>query len=120
AVPVGVNLVETNTGRPATRDDVIAQFVTAARTVTGTADYIALNLNCPNTAAGHSVFDDPAAVRDLLAALAGLDQPPPVFLKVTATTDPARIEAALTTAEPFRCVAGFGFNVPPGKPTGLP
>jgi len=119
AVPVGVNLVETNTGRPATRDAIVAQFVAAARSFVGVADYLALNLNCPNTTAGHSVFDDPAAVRDLLAALAGVDRLPPVFLKVTATTDPARIEALLTTAAPFAFVAGFGFNVPPGKPTGL-
>jgi dihydroorotate dehydrogenase len=40
-------------------------------------------------------------------------------LKVTATTDPARIESTLTTAEPFGIVAGFSFNVPPGKPAGL-
>ncbi|HEY1377513.1 MAG TPA: hypothetical protein VGF55_12005, partial [Gemmataceae bacterium] len=87
--------------------------------VVGVADYLALNLNCPNTAGGHSPFDDPAAVRDLLAALAELDRLPPVFLKVTATTDPARIESTLSVAEPFRCVAGFSFNVPPGKPTEL-
>jgi dihydroorotate dehydrogenase len=118
-VPVGVNIVETNTGRPATRDAIIAQFVTAARTVAGTANYLALNLNCPNTTAGHSVFDDPNAVRDLLAALSTIDHLPPVFLKVTATTDSARIEATLTTATPFAFVAGFSFNVSPGKPVGL-
>jgi dihydroorotate dehydrogenase (fumarate)/dihydroorotate dehydrogenase len=42
-----------------------------------------------------------------------------VFLKVTATTDPARIESLVTTATPFAFVAGFSFNVPPGKPAGL-
>jgi dihydroorotate dehydrogenase (fumarate)/dihydroorotate dehydrogenase len=118
-VPVGVNIVETNTGRAASRDEVIGQFVTSVRTVAGVADYLSLNLNCPNTAAGHSVFDDPAAVRDLLAALADLDPRLPVFLKVTATTEPARIESTLAAAEPFRFVAGFSFNVPPGKPDGL-
>src|SRR5436190_1517887 len=93
ASPLGLAAgFETNTGRPAARDEVIGQFVTAARSFAGVADYLALNLNCPNTAAGHSIFDHPAAVRDLLAALAAVERLPPVFLKVTATTDPARIE----------------------------
>jgi dihydroorotate dehydrogenase (fumarate)/dihydroorotate dehydrogenase len=39
-----------------------------------------------------------------------------VFLKVTATDDPARIESTLRAVEPFPFVAGFVFNVPPGKP----
>jgi dihydroorotate dehydrogenase (fumarate)/dihydroorotate dehydrogenase len=113
---VGVNLVETNTGRPATPDDVLDQFVRAARPFCGVADYLALNLNCPNTNAGESVLTDPSRLGQLLAALGSLDRLPTVFLKVTATDDPARIEVTLRAVEPFCFVAGFSFNVPPGKP----
>ena len=111
-----MNLVETNTGRPATPDAVLDQFVRAARPFCGSADYLALNLNCPNTNAGESVLNDPAQLGRLLTALGALDRLPPVFLKVTATDDPARIEATLRAVEPFGFVAGFVFNVPPGKP----
>src|SRR5204862_2844322 len=107
AVPVGVNPVETNTVRPTTPNDVLGQFVRAARPFCGSADYLALNLNCPNTNAGESVLNDPAQLGRLLAALGSLARLPPVFLKVTATDDPARIEATLRAVEPFGFVAGF-------------
>ena len=114
-VPLGVNLVETNSGRPAAADEVIAQFVEAARAFLGRADYLTLNLNCPNTTAGASPFDDPATVADLLAEFAAIDGLPPVFLKVTARTHPGPIEALLQAVDPFPFVAGFVFNLPPGK-----
>jgi dihydroorotate dehydrogenase len=57
----------------------------------------------------------PAPLASLLAALAELPNLPPAFLKVTATTDPQRIDSLLETVEPFRFVAGFSFNIPPGK-----
>ena len=115
SVPLGVNLVETNTGHPAPPDGVIAEFVEAARAFTGPADYLTLNLNCPNTTAGASPFDDPAAVAALLAGLAAVDGLPPVFLKLTARTDPPFIETLLEAVDPFPLVAGFVFNLPPGK-----
>ncbi|MCY3735793.1 MAG: quinone-dependent dihydroorotate dehydrogenase [Gemmatimonadaceae bacterium] len=114
-VPLGVNLVETNSGRPAPADEVIAELAEAARAFAGTADYLTLNLNCPNTTAGASPFDDPAAVAALLAELAAVDGLPPVFLKITARTDPPFIEAFLEAVDPFPRVAGFVFNLPPGK-----
>ena len=114
-VPLGVNLVETNSGRPAPADEVIAELVEAARAFVGPADYLTLNLNCPNTTAGASPFDDPAAVAALLAELAAVDGLPPVFLKLTARTDPPFIESLLEAVDPFPSVAGFVFNLPPGK-----
>jgi dihydroorotate dehydrogenase (fumarate)/dihydroorotate dehydrogenase len=60
AVLVGVNLVETNTGRAAPVDEVIGQFVRAALTFRGRAAYLALNLDCPNTTDGRSPFLRPA------------------------------------------------------------
>ena len=112
-VPLGVNLVETNSGRPAASDEVIAELSEAARAFAGPADYLTLNLNCPNTTAGASPFDDPAAVAALLAELAAVDGLPPIFLKVTARTDPPFIEALLEAVDPFPRVAGFLFNLPP-------
>jgi len=115
-VPVGVNIVETNTGEPGMAEQTIADMVEAARPFVGTADYLALNLNCPNTAGGESPFADPENLRELLRGYAGYESLPPVFLKVTATSDPARIEPVLEVIDGFRFVRGISFNVPPGKP----
>lgn len=138
-VPLGVNLVETNTGQPANPDTVVDEFVDAARPfvgaaggggtvdasgaaggggtvdASGAADYLALNLNCPNTTGGTSPFDDSARLRELLLAYEALDGLPPVFLKFTAHSDPARMDALLDTVDRFAFVAGFIFNLPPGK-----
>jgi dihydroorotate dehydrogenase len=108
-VPLGASLVETNRGEPAPVDAVIAEFVAAARTFRGVADYLALNLNCPNSAGGFSHFEQPAHLRRLLAALAGPDDPGPVFIRVTPPADPAGIDAILEAIDPFPFVKGLSF-----------
>jgi len=114
-VPLGVNLVETNTGQALPAEAVVAELVEAARPFVGVADYLALNLNCPNTTGGISPFEDGAVLRDLMDGYAGLADLPPVFLKFTAHADPARIDRMLEAVEPFGFVAGFIFNLPSGK-----
>ncbi|NKB71590.1 MAG: quinone-dependent dihydroorotate dehydrogenase [Candidatus Latescibacteria bacterium] len=116
AAPLGVNLVETNTGRPSRPDGLVAEFAAAVKPFIGRADYIALNLNCPNTTGGVSPFDEGPYLGDLLREYAALQGLPPVFLKFTAHTDPVRSERLLRVIEPFERVKGFIFNLPPGKP----
>ena len=91
AVPLGINLVETNTGRPIEPDAVVAELASALAPFVGRADYIAFNLNCPNTTGGVSPFTSGGHLRDLLRECAAIDDLPPVFLKLTAHTDPARL-----------------------------
>ncbi|MFH1568473.1 MAG: quinone-dependent dihydroorotate dehydrogenase, partial [Gemmatimonadota bacterium] len=114
-VPLGVNLVETNTGQPAAPDAVIAGLAEAASHFNGRAGYLAINLNCPNTGGGVSPFDDEAKLRALLGACAAVPGLPPVFLKPTASADPGRIERVLEAAAGFDQVKGFIFNLPAGK-----
>lgn len=114
-VPLGVNLVETNSGRPTDPDGVVAEYVEAVRPFTARADYIALNLNCPNTTGGISPFDDAARLRTLMQEYASIDDLPPVFLKFIAHSDMARMDSVLETVDPFAFVKGFVFNLPPGK-----
>jgi len=115
SAPLGVNLVETNTGQAQHLDGVVAEMVEAARPFVGVADYLALNLNCPNTTGGASPFDDRAVLRDLMERYAAVPDLPPVFLKPTAHAEPARIEQTLEVIEPFDLVRGFIFNLPSGK-----
>ena len=115
-VPLGINLVETNTGRPAGADEVVEELVAAMRPFLGLADYATLNLNCPNTTSGESPFDDPDTLRTLLAGYGHYESMPPTFLKVVPTTDPATIEGTLAAMDPFPFVKGIVFGLPTGKP----
>ncbi len=116
SVPLGVNVVETNTGCQALPEKIVEQFVEVARTFVGRCDYLALNLNCPNTTAGHSTFDDVCWLGRMLRGYADIDGLPPVFLKFVATHEQGRIEQTLETVDPYEFVKGFIFNLPPGKP----
>lgn len=116
SVPLGINLVETNTGRPAGTEEVVEELVEAMRPFLGLADYATLNLNCPNTTSGQSPFDDPGTLGTLLSGYAGYDTMPPTFLKVVPTTDPATIEGTLAAMDPFPFVKGIVFGLPTGKP----
>jgi dihydroorotate dehydrogenase (fumarate)/dihydroorotate dehydrogenase len=111
-VPLGVSLVETNSGTPAPADAVIAELAEAARRFVGIATYLALNLNCPNSAGGFSHFDDPAHLRALLAALGGIERLPPVFIRVTPPRHPRGIDAVLEAIDPFPFVKGLSFYDP--------
>lgn len=112
--PLGINLVETNTGQTLADDDVIAEFVEAVQPFCGKADYIALNLNCPNTTGGSSPFDNPNVLRTLMLEYGRIQDLPPVFLKFTAHADGHRMEGMLDAIEGCAFVKGFIFNLPPG------
>ena len=113
-VPLGVNIVETNTGLPTDPEDVVAEFVEAARPMCEIADYLTLNLNCPNTTAGVSPFDDMGRLRELLQAYETLANLPPVWLKFTAHQNAAQADAVMACVAPFAFGAGFIFNLPHG------
>ena len=108
-VPLGVSLVETNTGVAAGVDPVIAELVAAARVARSVSDYRVLNLNCPNSGDGFSHFDDPAHLRALLQALRDVEAEGRVFLRMTPPRDPARIDALLDAIDPHPFVRGIGF-----------
>ncbi|GIV59549.1 MAG: dihydroorotate dehydrogenase 2 [Rhodothermaceae bacterium] len=83
--PLGVNLAKTHdptlTGEAAVED-----FRTSFRLLAPLADYVALNISCPNTAEGKT-FEDPNALDDLLHAVfaerAALALTVPVLVKLS-------------------------------------
>lgn len=121
-VPLGVNLVKTNLGHgaaPDTADAIIDDYVRSARQLAPRADYIALNLSCPNTETGRNFFEEKAHIAQCLEALSEVGIARPVFLKVSPLGGARAIETVLEAAEPFPLVSGFIFNLPPVKPAGL-
>ena len=121
-MPLGINLVVTNRGpgaAPLNADQIIGEYVAAARATAPHADYLMLNLSCPNTADGRDFFADAGHLNACLAALDETALRLPVFLKVSPLGGIAAIERVLAAADDRAFVSGFMFNLPPLKPEGL-
>jgi dihydroorotate dehydrogenase (fumarate)/dihydroorotate dehydrogenase len=123
--PVGINIVSTNRGASAAAEPdeaVIGDYLESVRRLQPVADYLCLNLSCPNTREGRGFFHEPARLAQLLHGLDTLDGrgvAKPLFLKVAPFQSLAELEAFLAAVEPARSVSGFSVNLPPGKPGGL-
>lgn len=83
AAPLGVNIAKTHSPDimgEAALDDFAASF----RLVAPVADYVTLNVSCPNTAEGKT-FEDPNALDDLLTRImqeaTQLSRRPPILVK---------------------------------------
>jgi dihydroorotate dehydrogenase len=118
-VPLGINIVKTNRGAgalPESADQIIGEYVEAARTLERHADYLTFNLSCPNTEDGRDFFADRGHLDASLAAIGEVGLRKPVFLKVSPLGGVPMIEQVLEAAAPHRFVSGFMFNLPIEKP----
>jgi dihydroorotate dehydrogenase len=121
-VPLGINLVVTNRGPGAAAldaDQIIGEYVASAKAIAPRADYLMLNLSCPNTADGRDFFADTGHLNACLSALGEAKPRVPVFLKVSPLGGIEAIERVLAAADGRDFVSGFMFNLPPAKPEGL-
>jgi len=72
-VPLGINIVVTNRGpraAPLNADQIIAEYADATEAMAPYADYLMMNLSCPNTVDGRDFFADTGHLNAFLAALA--------------------------------------------------
>jgi dihydroorotate dehydrogenase len=121
-VPLGVNLVVTNRGAgaaPLEADQIIGEYLAAAKIMAAHADYLMLNLSCPNTVDGRDFFADSGHLDACLGALDEMKLKLPVFLKVSPLGGVEAIERMLTAADTRKFVSGFMFNLSPVKPAGM-
>jgi dihydroorotate dehydrogenase (fumarate)/dihydroorotate dehydrogenase len=121
-VPLGINLVVTNRGpgaAPLAADQIIGEYATAAKAMAPHADYLMLNLSCPNTVDGRDFFADSGHLAACLAAVGETKPRLPVFLKVSPLGGVEAIERVLAAADGRDFVSGFMFNLPPVKPAGM-
>jgi dihydroorotate dehydrogenase len=121
-VPLGVNIAVTNRGigAPPLKDHaIIDEYVAAARMLAPHADYLMLNMSCPNTEDGRDFFVDRHHIEACLTALGTLGLTIPVFMKVSPLGGVAAVERVLAAAEPHGFVSGFMFNLSPTRPSGL-
>jgi dihydroorotate dehydrogenase len=121
-VPLGINLVVTNRGpgaAPLNADQIIGEYAAAAEAMAPHADYLMMNLSCPNTLDGRDFFADTGHLNAFLAALGATRLRPPMFLKLSPLGGIAAIERVLAAADGRDAISGFMFNLPPAKPEGL-
>lgn len=99
--PLGISVAKTNS--PATVETAagIADYVKAFRTVQNIADYVTVNISCPN-AFGGEPFTDPVKLDLLLAAIGRLAPTKPVFLKLPADLMPGELDALLDVSTGHR------------------
>jgi dihydroorotate dehydrogenase len=117
---LGVNLVKTNDpGRPAVEPDVYEDYARSFALLAPKADYVALNMSCPNSPGDRDFFDELPRVATLLERLGELSPRVPVVLKLKPTRDGAVLREIVAIADDFPFVAGFAINLPAGKPAGL-
>ena len=67
SIPIGINIVKTHRDG-LFGDDAVEDFCSCYRTVTPHADYVTLNVSCPNTSEGKT-FEEPASLDELLTAV---------------------------------------------------
>lgn len=89
-VPTGVNIAKTH-DPSLTGDDAIEDYLHSFRQAREVADYITLNISCPNTSDGKT-FEEPKALEDLLSALRIRDDARSVPTLVKFSPDLAREE----------------------------
>ena len=121
-VPLGINVVVTNRGPgavPLNADQIIGEYAAAAEAMAPHADYLMMNLSCPNTVDGRDFFADAGHLDAFLAALDDTKLRRPMFLKVSPLGGIEAIERVLGAADGRDTVSGFMFNLPPLKPAGL-
>jgi dihydroorotate dehydrogenase len=119
-VAVGVNLVKTNDpARPAVVPDVYEDYAASFALLQDRADYVALNLSCPNSPADRDFFDELPRIDALLARLAQCEPHVPVILKLKPTRDAGVLREIVAIADGHPFVAGFAINLPAGKPDDL-
>jgi dihydroorotate dehydrogenase subfamily 2 len=103
--PVGVNIAKTN------RADIkgersVEDYVMTYRMLSHYFSYVTLNVSCPNAQDG-VLFQDPAMLDSLLAAIAKEKKTCPVFLKISAHLSMEAVDAIIAVVEKYPFVDGF-------------
>lgn len=113
AVPFGVNLVETNTGRAAETNEIIEELAQAAAMFAPLVPFLAISAECANAPGLHPIARL-ENLRRLLDAIGQTGPLPPVFVKLR--VPPEEIESVLRVTDPFAFVRGFRVNTISPRP----
>ncbi|KPJ86025.1 hypothetical protein AMJ57_00810 [Parcubacteria bacterium SG8_24] len=100
-IPLGVSVAKTNSPDTVETEAGIADYAKAFAVCAPVADYLTVNISCPN-AFGGEPFGTPERLDRLLTALDGIPTERPVFLKMAADLQPNEAEELARTASRHR------------------
>lgn len=105
SVPIGMSIAKTNS--PATVDTAvgITDYAKAFAAMEPLADYLTVNISCPN-AFGGEPFTDPKKLDSLLSEIDSIPTQKPVFLKLSPDLNTRQLDEAIEVAKRHR-VHGF-------------
>lgn len=106
SVPLGVNIAKTH-DPSIIGERALEDYLESFRLAVPVADYITLNISCPNTGDGKT-FEDPESLDQLLSYLdVGSDSThPPLFLKLSSDLDSTRLRELLNVST-AKSVSGY-------------
>lgn len=104
-IPLGINIAKTNDAS-IHGDAALRDYLYSYEKAQPVADYITINISCPNTGEGKT-FEDPKALEDLLAALKpGEKDRKPSMVKFTVDIDKPALEKLISICEDFN-ISGY-------------
>ena len=104
-IPLGVNIAKTNDAS-IHGDAALQDYLYSYERAKKVADYITINISCPNTGEGKT-FEDPQALHDLLATLQpDKNSSVPSLVKFTVDIDKVSLEKLIHICEDFD-IAGY-------------
>ncbi len=96
-IPLGVNIAKTNDAS-IHGADAIDDYLYSYERAKEVADYITVNISCPNTGEGKT-FEDPQALSDLLNALNPNQSETPTLVKFSVDTDQKTLQQLIEICE---------------------
>ena len=104
-IPLGINIAKTN-DTSIHGDAAVGDYLYSYNLAHSVADYITVNISCPNTGEGKT-FEDPEALRDLLQGLEpGASQRKPTLVKFSVDTDKETLAKLVQICEDHN-IAGY-------------
>lgn len=99
-IPLGINIAKTNDAS-IHGDDALEDYQFSYKLATKVADYITVNISCPNTGEGKT-FEDPDALEALLKTLdPSASDKKPTLVKFSVDTDQAKLERLVELCERY-------------------
>ncbi len=93
-IPLGVNIAKTNDVYTNETEAGIEDYLKAYREVKGIADYITINISCPNVGGGEP-FKDPENLEKLLLTIDQENSNTPIFVKLSADLNESELDQIL-------------------------
>ena len=103
-IPLGINIAKTNDAS-IHGDAALQDYLYSFQKAEEVADYITINISCPNTGEGKT-FEDPKALEDLLATLKPNESDIPSLVKITVDIDRKAVEELVHICESHG-IAGY-------------